>query len=419
MRKSSPKELRNYRYKFGLRNTKTKKVRPVSQRRFAEIVGVSLSYYQKMEQGKRPIPEEIQERLEAYFRIYLKHGMDMRVMIDYLRLSFFGVDPKEVIRTILGMNELEFETRSTGLYLFDQVSVRGNIWVFWHTKESTKNVLVQFSGQGCREYEELLKERKTNWQDFLLRIWQKQGMAESCYDRVQCSRIDIAIDELWLREDEEHFDLFSILEKKPKGLLEDRFKLFENYGGYVTESDVVRNKGLSLYFGSRKSPLYFIFYEKRLEIASREKMTEEEALLDYGIFNRYEIRCAAERAMDVISQFITGTDLGVIGAGIINSRITVYDLLDSEAKIVNKQWAQMFRTARELNFTMKAEKFSLERAERWFEGQVAPTLKLLKLVDELTGRDFVDATIEKVELSADQENYLAWFQSSGGDQVGG
>jgi len=36
---------------------------------------------------------------------------------------------------------------------------------------------------------------------------------ESCYGRVQCSRIDIAIDEMWLREDEEYFDLFSILEK--------------------------------------------------------------------------------------------------------------------------------------------------------------------------------------------------------------
>lgn len=64
----------------------------------------------------------------------------------------------------------------------------------------------------------------------------KQGMLESCYSRVQCSRIDIAIDEMWMREDEEYFDLFSILEKEHKGLIEDSFKLFENYGGYYTES---------------------------------------------------------------------------------------------------------------------------------------------------------------------------------------
>lgn len=413
-----PKELREYRYKFGLSNKETGKVKPVSQRKFAEILDISLSYYQKMEQGKRIIPDDVQEKLEEYFRIYMKHGIDMRVMIDYLRLSFFDASPKDIIQRILRMNELEFETRSTGLYMFDKVSVRGNIWVFWHTKETTKNVLIQFSGQGCREYELVLKERNTDWQEFLLELWQRQGRLESCYSRVQCSRIDIAIDEMWMREDEKYFDLFSILEKQHNGLVEDSFKLFENYGGYYTESGVTRNKGLSLYYGSRKSPLFFNFYEKRYEISNRERISVEDALLKYGIYNRYELRCAAEKAMEIIERFITGTNLGEIGAGLINDKVTVYDLLDSESRIINERWAKMFRTARELNFTMKAEKFSIERAERWFETQVAPTLKLLKKIDELSGRDFVSATIENVELSEDKENYIAWFQSSGGDLVG-
>lgn len=414
-----PKELRNYRYKFGLSNAKTGKQKPVSQRKFAQILDISLSYYKKMEQGKRSIPEEVKQKLEEYFRVYMKHGIEMRVMIDYLRLSFFDAAPKDIIQRVLGMDELEFETRSTGLYMFDQVSVRGNIWVFWHTKETTKNVLIQFSGQGCREYEMVLNERKTDWQEYLLNLWQKQGMLESCYSRVQCSRIDIAIDEMWMREDDEYFDLFSILEKEHKGLIEDSFKLFENYGGYYTESGVARNKGLSLYFGSRKSPMFFNFYEKRYEIANRERISVEDALLKYGIYNRYELRCAAEKATEIIDRFITGTNLGEIGAGLINDKLTVYDLLDSESRIVNERWAKMFRTVKELNFSMKAEKFSIERAERWFETQVAPTLKLLKIVDELSGRDFVNATIENVELSEDKESYLTWFQSSGGDLVGG
>lgn len=32
-------------------------------------------------------------------------------------------------------------------------------------KGNDKNVLIQFSGQGCREYEMVLKERKTDWQN--------------------------------------------------------------------------------------------------------------------------------------------------------------------------------------------------------------------------------------------------------------
>ena len=371
-----------------------------------------------MEQGKRKIPDDVQTKLEEYFRIHVKYGIDMRVMIDYLRLSFFDTTPKDVINRILGMKDSEFETRSTGLYMFNRVSVHGNIWVFWHTKETTKNILVQFSGQGCREYEQLLKERETDWQEFLLLTWKKQGLLESCYSRVQCSRIDIAIDELWLSEDEEHFDLFSILEKKQKGLIEDKFRLFENYGGYYMDSGFARNKGLSLYFGSRKSPMYFNFYEKRYEIANREKLSVEESLLKYGVYNRYEIRCAAKKAMEVISRFITGTNLGEIGAGLINDKVTVYDLLDSESKIVNEHWSKMFRTVGELNLSMQAEKFSIERAERWFETQIAPTLKLLKMVDELTGSDFVNATIEDVELSGAKENYFTWLQSSGGGFTG-
>ena len=36
------------------------------------------------------------------------------------------------------------------------------------------------------------------------------------------------------------------------------------------------NKGLSLYFGSRQSPLYFNFYQKDYELARKESMSVEE-----------------------------------------------------------------------------------------------------------------------------------------------
>ena len=71
-----PKELRNYRYRFGLSNAKTGKQKPVSQRKFAQILDISLSYYKKMEQGKRPIPEEVKQKLEEYFRVYIVKGHD-------------------------------------------------------------------------------------------------------------------------------------------------------------------------------------------------------------------------------------------------------------------------------------------------------------------------------------------------------
>ncbi|KAF3375025.1 transcriptional regulator, partial [Enterococcus faecium] len=108
--------------------------------------------------------------------------------------SFFGTDYKIVIQRVLRMDLTEFETRPTGLYLFDCLSVRGNIWVFWHSKQTvTQNVLVQFSGQGCREYEEVMREQRTDWRTWLYSIWKNQGKLEAGYKRVQCSRFDIAL----------------------------------------------------------------------------------------------------------------------------------------------------------------------------------------------------------------------------------
>ena len=56
------------------------------------------------------------------------------------------------------------------------------------------------------------------------------------------------------------------------------------------------NKGLSLYFGSRQSPLYFNFYQKDYELARKESMSVEEAREKHEIKNRYEIRLSDEKA---------------------------------------------------------------------------------------------------------------------------
>ncbi|HBC4840416.1 TPA: replication initiation factor domain-containing protein, partial [Enterococcus faecium] len=90
--------------------------------------------------------------------------------------------------------------------------------------------------------------------------------------------------------------------------------------------------------GSRKSPLFFNFYEKRFEIANREKISELEALTKYGIYNRYELRLANEKATQAVEAFILGDSpkrLGEIGVGLINAKLIVWDRLESDARIVD------------------------------------------------------------------------------------
>ncbi|OTN86626.1 replication initiation factor domain-containing protein [Enterococcus faecium] len=417
----TPIELRNYRKKLSSIHRASGDKKPLSQKRFAQLLGCSVDYIKKMEQGKKKIPEDFEQRIKERFRLYMKSGIDLRAMIDYLRLSFFGTEHKTVIKKVLKMDLAEFDTRPTGLYLFDRLSIRGNIWVFWHSRKTiNENVLVQFSGQGCREYEEIMREQKMNWRTWLYDIWKSQGKLEAGYKRVQCSRFDIALDELWGLETEEHFDLFELLEKQKAGLLEMEFKRFQNIGGCFLADGNLRNEGLSLYFGSRKSPLFFNFYEKRFEIANREKISEIEALVKYGIYNRYELRLANEKATRALEEFILGDSpkrLGEIGVGLINKKLIVWDRLESDARIVDERWAKLFRSMEELDFTVEPKKFSLDRSERWFLKQVAPTLKLLQEADRILGRNFVEEGIREAELNEEQDSYLRWMRQSGGKIV--
>ena len=58
-------------------------------------MGCSKDYIRKMEQGKRKIPEDFEQRIKERFRLYMKSGIDLRAMIDYLRLSFLGQTTKQ------------------------------------------------------------------------------------------------------------------------------------------------------------------------------------------------------------------------------------------------------------------------------------------------------------------------------------
>lgn len=112
-------------------------------------------------------------------------------------------------------------------------------------------------------------------------------MLESCYSRVQCSRIDIAIDEMWMREDEEYFDLCFSIWKRSTKLIEDSFKLFENYGGYYTESGWLKQRGYPFYFWLKKVTYVFNFTRNDMRSRMRERISVEDALLKYGIiYNR-------------------------------------------------------------------------------------------------------------------------------------
>ena len=94
---------------------------------------------------------------------------------------------------------------------------------------------------------------------------------------------------------------------------------------FYNNEDMEANHGLSIYFGSRQSQLYFNFYEKRYELAQQENISLEESLEIFGIWNRYEIRFSDQKAQGTIEEYVNGVDLGEIARGVVNKEIQVYN----------------------------------------------------------------------------------------------
>ncbi|TYQ68750.1 hypothetical protein BEK83_15555, partial [Enterococcus faecium] len=63
----SPYELRNYRKQLSMNYTSLGNRKPLSQKRFAQLMDCSASYIRQMEQGKRKIPEDFEQRIKKRF----------------------------------------------------------------------------------------------------------------------------------------------------------------------------------------------------------------------------------------------------------------------------------------------------------------------------------------------------------------
>ena len=268
---------------------------------------------------------------------------------------------------------------------------RGNIWIFdFFDKSVTNNyqTCLQLSGQGCREMELLLEHKGISWQTFLQNILY-------AYQDVRVKRLDIALDELYkgYGHDEEHIQIPKLIDKLyAKEIVLDTIRKWNITGGgsFTDNDDMEANHGLSLYFGSRQSQLYFNFYEKRYEIARMENISLEESLEIFGIWNRYELRFSDQKAQGVVEEYINGVDLGEIARGIVNKEIQVYDgVTRFGAYKPYEKWQELFGGVEPLKLSTSPQPYSIERTIRWLTYQVANSLALVSEADKIMQTEYM------------------------------
>ena len=382
MDKISPLNLKKFRQETGM-----------SQKQFAEAIALPTRTYRSYESGERGLTIEKFRNLKEKLGFHKEYEENrLRARIDYVRISFPSLrDLESFCKNFLYCHLTEFTEQETRLMNYTHLWQRGNIWIFdFFDKIETKDfqACLQLSGQGCREMEVLLEHKGVTWQTFFQNLLY-------AYEDCRIKRLDIALDELYKgfgREDEQ-IHLPELIERLyAKEIILKSLKKWNVTGGgsFTNNEDMEANHGLSIYFGSRQSQLYFNFYEKRYELAQQENISLEESLEIFGIWNRYEIRFSDQKAQGTIEEYVNGVDLGEIARGVVNKEIQVYNGINQfGAYKPDEKWQKLFGGVEPLTLSTKPQPYSFERTIRWLTHQVSNSLALVNEADKIMQTEYM------------------------------
>lgn len=388
----------------------------MTQKQFAQSVDIPLRTYRSYENGSRNCGLDKFRSMKESLG-YALHTSDnqLRVKIDYLRMTFKCVrDLSYFCENFLLCSLSEFTEQETRLMNYSHLWQRGNIWIFDFFDKSTTGdyqMCLQLSGQGCREWEFLLDAREKSWFDFLQHLYY-------AFEDMRIKRLDIAMDELYkgYGNENQQFHLTTLVERLYKEEVQfDSLKTWNMVGGGNLKhiEDEESNNGLSLYFGSRQSQLYFNFYEKRYEIAKNERISLEESLEIFGIWNRYELRFSDQKAHKAVEEFIDGVDLAEIARGVINKEMQVYDGTNQFGAFVpDSKWQELFGGVDPLKLTLDPKPYSIERTINWLMYQVSNSLALVTEADKILETEYMKMILNSGEITERGEQMISLLELS-------
>ncbi|ECB9836259.1 XRE family transcriptional regulator [Listeria monocytogenes] len=395
------KEVKKLRTQLGL-----------TQQTFAEKISIPRTVVSKIENNHRPVSSTLLAKLKKNF--HLDGGLlTMEAKIDFLRVRFQINSPDLVIEKVLRMDSNAFMYKDYGFYHYTETYCFSEIFVFFNPNDIHMGVMIELRGQGCREYELILEEYKESWSHFFWRLYQDNLFENGLIVDTKITRIDIALDEK-LSPFSSNYDLYELKEKYEQGLVDTTFRNFDFRGGFVQKNGKTVNKGLSLYFGSRQSPMYLNFYQKDYELAKKEEISVEQAQEKYGIKNRYEVRLADEKAYLFVEYLLsTGETLEWVVKELIDTSLKVYDCDEEGNRIsYSKNWRQVIESMQELRLTIKGEKPNYEKSLRWLSNYLAPTLKKIWLIDQTLGKNELMDRIQRAKLKEIDEEAILTITTS-------
>ena len=226
------KELKDFRLKLGLRQSDVSSVFSISQ-----------TFLSKIENGKKKCPDDLYKKLMVYYDT-LNQTEGLEAIFDYVRVRIPSHSIERVIEDVLLMKFENFFEKTTGLFGYTLMYEYDSIRVLLSKKEDDRGILIELSGKGCRNYEYILDELDQQWLDFFGRCLYVDGVVK---------RIDIAINDYV-----EYFSLEEVVKKRKSELFDASFKKSRVIDTRNDKDEI--SEGITVYFGTRNSLIYFCFY---------------------------------------------------------------------------------------------------------------------------------------------------------------
>lgn len=376
---------------FGLWLREKREEYRVSQQLLAVTSHCSRRYISMIETEKYAPTESMQSDLATALE-QLNPNKEMELVFDYVRLRFETHDVKHVIEDVLRIRMKYMIYEDYAYYGYIAKYVFSNIQVMISPDEDKKGTLVELKGQGCREFENILLAQGRSWFDFFVQCEK---------EKVYYKRIDLAIND--------KVGILSIPylgEKCKRRELTSKFRSFQSMGSGKFENEEDQFVGNTLYIGSLKSDIYFCFYEKNVEQMIKRGVPMEEA----EIKNRYEIRLKNDRAYYAIQDLLIYRKVDKTVFEIIHTYIVFLEVGKTKNKKkwkIDKTWEMFVGEGRhKLKLTTTPKPIELSRTIAWIRKQVAPTLKMLLLIDQENDTNKMNELINETILGTKHEKMI-------------
>ena len=363
----------------------------VSQNKLAVASGISRQYLNEIENEKTIPTESVKQDLwDSLERLNPDSPLEM--LFDYVRIRFPTDNVARIIGEILRLNMDYMIHEDYAFYSYQSQYRFGDIVVMM-SLDLSKGILLELKGKGCRQFENFLLAQHRTWYRFFQDCINAKGVFK---------RVDLAInDKVGI------LDIPELAEKCKQEECISVFRSFKNYrSGELTRREEKLDMGNTLYIGSLKSEVYFCVYEKDYEQYVKNNIPLEEAVIK----NRFEIRLKNDRAFHAIEDLLKYQNAEKTAFEIINRYVRFADKDETKRRSewkTSARWEWFIGKDRgELRLTTAPEPYSFERTLNWLQNQVAPTLKVVSILDVLNETEVMPTLIRKAKLQEKHEKLL-------------